>query len=133
MTPSHDVTQLLQAWGHGDEAALDKLVPLIYKELRQRAHRYMGRQRPGHTLQTSALVNEAYLRLVESPPVTCKNCGHFYAIAAGMMRRISGAARPSSSLWTRNTFWRPGPVPTWSPSTTRSKPWRSRTRGRAVS
>ena len=85
---SHEVTQLLQAWGQGDEAALEKLVPLIYRELRQRAHRYMGRERPGHTLQTSALINEAYLRLVGSPPVAWENRSHFYAIAARMMRRI---------------------------------------------
>jgi hypothetical protein len=61
---SQDVTQLLHAWGQGDEAALEKLVPLVYRELRQRAHRYMGRERRGHSLQTTALINEAYLRLV---------------------------------------------------------------------
>ncbi len=87
-TPSHDVTRLLQAWGHGDETALERLVPLIYRELHQRAHRYMGRERPGHTLQTSALVNEVYLRMAGSPKVAWESRNHFFAIAARMMRRI---------------------------------------------
>jgi RNA polymerase sigma-70 factor (ECF subfamily) len=83
-----DVTQLLQAWGRGDERALEALVPLVYRELRQRAHRYMGRERAGHTLQTTALIHEVYLRMVESPPVAWESRGHFFAIAARMMRRI---------------------------------------------
>lgn len=84
----HEVTQLLQAWGQGDEKALEKLIPLIYKDLRQRAHRYMGRERAGHTLQTSALINEAYLRLAAAPGVRWESRNHFFAIAARMMRRI---------------------------------------------
>jgi len=83
-----DVTQLLQAWSKGDEHALARLIPLIYKELRQRAHRCLRSERPGHTLQTSALVNEAYLRLAGSAPVAWENRSHFLAIAARMMRRI---------------------------------------------
>jgi RNA polymerase sigma factor (TIGR02999 family) len=84
---SQGVTRLLRAWSRGDEAALEALIPLIYKELRQRAHRYMGRERPGHTLQTTALINEVYLRLVGSP-VAWESRSHFFAIAARMMRRI---------------------------------------------
>jgi RNA polymerase sigma-70 factor (ECF subfamily) len=83
-----DVTQLLQAWSRGEEQALEALIPLIYRELRQRAHRYMGRERPGHTLQTTALINEAYLRLVGSASVAWESRSHFFAIAARMMRRI---------------------------------------------
>jgi RNA polymerase sigma-70 factor (ECF subfamily) len=83
-----DVTQLLQAWSRGEEKALEALIPLIYRELRQRAHRYMGRERAGHTLQTSALINEAYLRLVGAAPVAWESRSHFFAIAARMMRRI---------------------------------------------
>jgi RNA polymerase sigma factor (TIGR02999 family) len=85
---SQRVTQALHAWNRGDEAALHDLIPLIYKELRQRAHRYMGRERQGHSLQTTALINEAYLRLVGSAPVTWESRNHFFAIAARMMRRI---------------------------------------------
>jgi len=83
-----DVTELLQAWSQGDEHALQAVIPLIYKELRQRAHRYMHGERPGHSLQTSALINEAYLRLAGSTPVAWESRGHFFAIAARMMRRI---------------------------------------------
>jgi RNA polymerase sigma factor (TIGR02999 family) len=83
-----DVTQLLQAWSRGDERALEALIPLIYRDLRERAHRYMGRERPGHTLQTSALINEAYLRLAGGAPVTWQNRSHFFAVAARLMRRI---------------------------------------------
>jgi len=83
-----EVTQLLQAWSHGDERALQELIPLIYRDLRHRAHRYMGRERAGHTLQTSALINEAYLRLAGGSPVAWESRSHFFAIAARMMRRI---------------------------------------------
>jgi RNA polymerase sigma-70 factor (ECF subfamily) len=89
MTPSpNEVTQLLIAWGNGDQAARDELMPLVYKELRRLAHRYMGRERPDHTLQTSALVNEAYLRLIDQKDVQWQNRAHFFGIAAQMMRRI---------------------------------------------
>ena len=83
-----DVTQLLVAWGGGDRAALDSLMPLVYEELRRLAHQYMGRERSGHTLQTSALVNEAYLRLIDQRDVHWQNRAQFFGLAAQMMRRI---------------------------------------------
>lgn len=82
------VTQLLVAWSDGDAAARDELMPLVYEELRRLAHRYMGRERKGHTLQTSGLVNEAYLRLIDQSQVQWQNRAHFFGIAAQMMRRI---------------------------------------------
>jgi RNA polymerase sigma-70 factor, ECF subfamily len=82
------MTQLLVAWGEGDVAARDELMPLVYEELRRMAHRYMGRERTGHTLQTSGLVNEAYLRLIDQTQVQWQNRAHFFGIAAQMMRRI---------------------------------------------
>jgi RNA polymerase sigma-70 factor, ECF subfamily len=82
-----DVTQLLQAWSRGDASALNKLTPLVYKELHRVAHRYMAMENPGHTLQTTALVNEAYLRLV-SNRATWQNRAHFFAISAQLMRQI---------------------------------------------
>jgi RNA polymerase sigma-70 factor (ECF subfamily) len=89
MTPSpQEVTQLLNDWTNGSEAARDELMPLVYGELRRLAHRHMGRERPGHTLQTSGLVNEAFLRLVDQTNVHWKNRAHFFAIAAQIMRRI---------------------------------------------
>jgi RNA polymerase sigma factor (TIGR02999 family) len=84
----HDVTQMLRAWGDGDREALDRLIPLVYDELRRQAARYLRRERPGHTLQTTALINEAYLRLVDQRVVRWQNRAHFYAIAASLMRRI---------------------------------------------
>jgi len=87
--PSHDdVTGLLQAWSNGDTEALDKLVPLVYDELHQLAQYYMARERPGHILQTTALVNEAYLRLIDASRVSWQNRAHFLAISAQLMRRI---------------------------------------------
>jgi RNA polymerase sigma factor (TIGR02999 family) len=83
-----EITALLVAWGGGDESALDRLMPIVYDELRRLAHRYMGRERPGHTLQTTALVNEAYLRLVSWREVRWQNRAHFFAVSAQMMRRI---------------------------------------------
>jgi len=89
MTPSPQaVTQLLNDWTNGSQAARDELMPLVYEELRRLAHRHMGRERPGHTLQTSGLVNEAFLRLVDQTNVHWKNRAHFFAIAAQIMRRI---------------------------------------------
>ena len=88
-TPSpHEVTSLLTAWSDGDKTALDKLTPLVYGELRKLAHRYMSRERPGHMLQTTALVNEAYLRLVDQKDVNWQNRAHFFAVAAQVMRHI---------------------------------------------
>src|SRR4030095_2921608 len=83
-----EVTQLLLDWGSGDKAALDKLMPLVYEELRRLAHHYMGRERSGHTLQTTAIVNEAYLQLVDQRNVQWQNRAHFFGIAAHLMRRI---------------------------------------------
>ena len=87
-TLSNSVTQLLIEWRDGDKTALDKLVPLVYEELRRLAHYYMRRERAGHTLQTSGLVNEAYLRLVDHKGMRWQNREHFYAVAAQAMRRI---------------------------------------------
>ena len=84
----HEVTQLLVAWGNGDHAARDALMPVVYEELHRLARRYMRRESPGHTLQTSALVNEAFLRLVDQRNVHWQNRAHFFGIAAQMMRRI---------------------------------------------
>ncbi|HEY5070184.1 MAG TPA: sigma-70 family RNA polymerase sigma factor [Candidatus Acidoferrum sp.] len=84
----HEVTSLLQAWRAGDEKALDKLAPLVYQELHRTAHRYMARENSGHTLQTTALVNEVYLRLVNVRKVDWQGRAHFYAICARMMRRV---------------------------------------------
>ena len=86
--PSVDVTRLLRAWGAGDQAALEQLTPVVYAELRRRAHSYMKNERPDHTLQTTALANEAWLRLVNVSTVDWKDRAHFFAIAAHMMRRI---------------------------------------------
>jgi len=82
------LTQLLIAWSQGDAAALEQLAPLVYVELRKLAHRYMKRERAGHTLQTTAVVHEAFLRLLGNPQEKWQNRAHFYAIAAKMMRRI---------------------------------------------
>jgi RNA polymerase sigma factor (TIGR02999 family) len=87
-TPTHDVTQLLQAWSDGDQGALEKLMPLVYDELHGLARRYMADERPGHTLQTTALVNEAYLRLVDLTRMRWRDRAHFFAACAGIMRRI---------------------------------------------
>jgi RNA polymerase sigma factor (TIGR02999 family) len=86
--PSPQVTQLLVAWGEGDELAREQLMSLVYEELHRLAHRYMKRESPGHTLQTSALVNEAFVRLVDQKHVRWQNRAHFFGISAQMMRRI---------------------------------------------
>jgi RNA polymerase sigma factor (TIGR02999 family) len=89
MTPSSsNVTQMLHDWSHGDREVLDKLVPVVYEELRRQATRYLKRERPGHTLQTTALIHEAYIRLIDQKNVHWQNRAHFYAIAAQLMRRI---------------------------------------------
>ena len=82
-----EITRLLVAWGDGDQSALEELAPLVQEELRRLAHHYMGRERPGHTLQTSALVNEAYIRLIDWRNVRWQNRAHFFAVAAKLMRR----------------------------------------------
>jgi RNA polymerase sigma factor (TIGR02999 family) len=89
MTPqTHEVTQLLIAWTDGDQTALAKLTDLVHEELYRLAKRYMGREAPGHTLQTTALVNEAYLRLIDANNIQWQNRAHFFAISANLMRRI---------------------------------------------
>ena len=88
MVKPHTVTALLLAWGRGDESALERLVPLVDTELRQVARRHMAREARGHTLQTTALINEAYLRLVERPRLPWQNRAHFFAMAARLMRHI---------------------------------------------
>ena len=88
MSDAHSVTQLLDQWNHGDREALDKLMPLIYEELRKMAKRYMSRQTPGHTLQTTALIHEAYLRLVKQKEKHFRNRAHFFGVAALAMRHI---------------------------------------------
>jgi RNA polymerase sigma factor (TIGR02999 family) len=85
---THQVTQLLIDWSNGDQSALDKLMPLIDEELRRLAHRYMSRERAGHTLQTTALVNEAFLRLVNRKNLQWQNRAHFFGLAAQVMRTI---------------------------------------------
>ena len=87
-TQSQGITELLLAWSQGEQAALDKLVPRVHAELRRLAHRYMARERTGHTLQTTALVNEAYLRLINVEQVRWQNRAHFFAVSAQLMRRI---------------------------------------------
>jgi len=89
MTPSpKSITELLIEWRDGDETALNDLMPLVYEEMRRLARYYMRRERPGHTLQTAALVNEAYIRLVDHRSMRWQNRAHFYAVAAQAMRRI---------------------------------------------
>ena len=83
-----NVTQLLIGWSKGDKEALDQLVPLVYDELRRQAARYLRRERVGHTLQTTALIHEAYLRLIDQKNVHWQNRAHFFGIAAQLMRRI---------------------------------------------
>ena len=82
------VTALLQAWSAGDHTALDRLVPLVHAELRRLARRYMRRERAGHTLQTTALIHEAYIRLVEAQGLNWQNRAHFFGISARVMRRV---------------------------------------------
>ena len=85
---SHELTELLVAWSDGDEAALDRLAPLVHSELRRLASHYMRQERGGHLLQTSALINEAYLRLIDWKAVRWQNRAHFFGVAAQLMRRI---------------------------------------------
>lgn len=85
---SHGVTELLVAWGQGEPAALEQLAPLVHAELHRIAHRHMGRERAGHTLQTTALVNEAYLRLIDVKQVNWQNRAHFFGLSAQLMRHI---------------------------------------------
>ena len=88
ISTTHEVTRLLKAWSVGDEEALEKLTPMVYRQLHQIARRYMAGERSGHTLQTTALVNEAYLRLVDCEKVNWQDRAHFFAVSAQLMRRI---------------------------------------------
>jgi RNA polymerase sigma factor (TIGR02999 family) len=83
-----EISRLLRAWSEGDQSALQGLTPIVYEELRRLAHYYMERERPGHTLQTTALVNEAYMRLVDYTRMQWQDRAHFFAVAAQVMRRI---------------------------------------------
>ena len=85
---AQEVTQLLRAWSGGDAKALEKLTPLVYEELHRRARHYVALEPPGHTIQTTALINEVYLRLVDFRGVTWQDRAHFLAISANVMRRI---------------------------------------------
>jgi RNA polymerase sigma factor (TIGR02999 family) len=84
----NEITQLLVAWSDGDPSALERLAPLVHSELHRLAHHYMGAERPGHLLQTTALVNEAFIRLIDWKNVRWQNRAHFFAVSAQMMRRI---------------------------------------------
>jgi RNA polymerase sigma-70 factor (ECF subfamily) len=100
LTPSgsREITALIRAWGDGDQTALDRLTPLVYDELRRMARRYMRRQRAGHSLQTTALVHETYLHLMDAGSAGWRDRAHFFAISAQIMRRILiDAARARSS------------------------------------
>src|SRR6266851_700067 len=83
-----DVSLLLRAWSDGDRNALERMTPIVYTELHRLAHHYMGRERAGHSLQTTALVNEAYMRLVDYKRMQWQNRAHFFAVSAQLMRRI---------------------------------------------
>jgi len=85
---SHEITKLLHAWGSGDAAALDRLMPLVYADLHSTARRYMAQERPGHTIQSTALIHEVYVRLVDSQAAGWQDRAHFFAICSRMMRQI---------------------------------------------
>src|SRR3954454_16594437 len=87
-TSVREISRLLRAWSDGDQSALDRLTPIVYDELHRLARRYMKRERPGHSLQTTALVNEAYMRLVDYERMQWQNRAHFFAVSAQLMRRI---------------------------------------------
>jgi RNA polymerase sigma factor (TIGR02999 family) len=114
--PSHDVTELLRAWSGGDAGAGDRLLPLVYDELRRRAAAYLRRERAGHTLQPTALVHEAYLRLVDQRRAAWQNRAQFFGVASQMMRRIlvdrARARRMAkrSGRWARVTLDEAAPV-----------------------
>ena len=86
--PRSDITELLIEWNNGDQSSLDKLLPLVERALHRLAHSYMRREHPGHTLQTTALINETYLRLVDQKKVQWQNRAHFFGIAGRIMRRV---------------------------------------------
>ncbi len=108
--PLQDVTQLLRAWSNGEQEALDRLIPLVYNELHRLAHRYMGRERSAHTLQSTALVHEAYERLINLKDVNWKNRAHFFAVSAQVMRRILVDYARSRRYSKRGGEWRQVPL-----------------------
>jgi len=98
-TPTRDVTQLLRAWSEGDQLALEKLTPLVYQELHRRAHRQMAQERPGQILQTTAIVNEIYVQLIDLRGVSWRDRAHFFALASRLIRHVLiDAARSKGSL-----------------------------------
>ena len=99
MDERQDVTQLLRAWSEGDSRALEALTPLVYEELHRRAHWHMARERPGQTLQTTALIHEAYLRLIDAGRVRLEDRRHFFAVASRLMRQaLVDLARERGSI-----------------------------------
>ena len=120
------VTEFLRAWSDGDRAALDHLTPIVYDELHRLAQRYMKGERPGHSLQTTALVNEAYMRLVDYKSMKWQNRAHFFAVSAQLMRRIlvdharseNRAAISRMFPWTRRPWWAANGPQIWWPSMT---------------
>jgi RNA polymerase sigma-70 factor (ECF subfamily) len=105
-----DVTQLLVAWKNGEQDALEQLIPLVYNELHRLAHRYMERERGGHTLQSTALVHEAYERLINLKDVSWQNRAHFFAVSAQLMRRILVDYARSRRFTKRGGEWRQVPL-----------------------
>ena len=108
--PSQDVSQLLVAWSNGEQDALEQLIPLVYNELHRLAHRYMGRERGGHPLQSTALVHEAYQRLINLKNVSWQNRAHFFAVSAQLMRRILVDYARSRRYSKRGGEWRQIPL-----------------------
>jgi RNA polymerase sigma factor (TIGR02999 family) len=108
--PPLGVTQLLKAWGNGEQQALDQLIPLVYSELHRLAHRYMGRERSAHLLQPTALVHEAYERLVNLKDVSWQNRAHFFGVSAQLMRRILVDYARSRRYDKRGGEWRQVPL-----------------------
>lgn len=98
---SHEITLLLKAWSSGDDEAMQRLVPVVYEQLWRQARRYMARERSGHTLQTTALVNEVYLRLIDCNSVNWHDRAHFFAVSAQLMRRILVDAARSRGIQKR--------------------------------
>jgi RNA polymerase sigma-70 factor, ECF subfamily len=111
MAPSpQGVTELLKAWSNGEQEALKQLMPLVYNELHRLAHRYMGRERHGHTLQSTALVHEAYNRLINLKDMSWQNRAHFFGVSAQMMRRILVDYARSRRFSKRGGEWRQVPL-----------------------
>ena len=104
------ITELLKAWSNGEQEALEKLIPLVYQELHRLAHRYMARERGGHTLQSTALVHEAYERLIDLKDVSWQNRAHFFAVSAQLMRRILVDYARTRRFQKRGGEWRQVPL-----------------------